>query len=326
MKLGIKGTFTLTVRDADGNVKRELKFDNLITNNGMDRIAGNPASGAVSPLDLWNRVVLSTNSTAPAVTDTAMGGTTINSSTSSPVYNNDIASSGSPNYIFTWRAGYKFNTGTATGTWASIGLEFATGSVLFCKTLIRSGGTPTTLTILASESLDIRYDFTVTPVITDSSGTVTINGTVHNWTARTWALGDSFAATALNKSVGFAIYGYTGSIMGGGTIALGSITAGSLGSTNSPPQSGYTAMFLSGGNADPTNRTWTTYTSGSYTRTMTLTWGSTHVASGGVVTVNGATVRMGGICPPYQFIFSPAIPKGPTEELSLTFTVTWVRL
>lgn len=328
MKLGIKGTFTMTVRNADGSVKQELKFDNLITNTGMDRIAGNPVSGDVfsGTQALWSRLVLSTNSATPAVTDTVMGGTVVSTSSGSPLYSTESVSSGSPNYIVTWRTGWKFSTGSATGTWSSIGLEVASGSLLFCKTLIKSGGTPTTLTILATESLDIRYDLTIVPVLTDSSGTVTINGTVHNWTGRVWAISDAFGATNIGQSLGVSKYSYYGCLMGGGTIALGAITAGGLSSGTSPPQTGYTSLFVAGGNSDPSSRTWGAYTSGSYSRTITYTWGSTVVASGGVVTVNGVAVRMGGLCPPYQFVFSPAIPKGITEELSLTFTVTWVRL
>lgn len=326
MKLGLKGTFTMTVRNADGSVKEEIKFDNLITDAGMNRIAGSTGAGAVSAHDLWSMVVLSTNAAAPAVTDTSMGGTTVSTSSSSPVYGNTVVSSGSPNYIHTWQSGWKFSTGSATGTWASIGLQFATGPVLFCKTLIRSGGVPTTLTILATESLDIRYDLTVTPVLTDTTGTVVINGTTHNWTARVWGVNDSVGATNFNKSIGQSSYGYHGALMGGGTTALGAVTAGALSTGNSPPQTGYASLFLSGGNSEPSSRTWSAYVSGSFSRTLTFTWGSTFVASGGVVSVNGATARMGGICPPYQFVFSPAIPKGPTEELSLTFTVTWVRL
>lgn len=326
MKLGIKGTFTMTVRNADGSVKNEIKFDNLITDSGMNRIAGPIGSGVIASHDLWSRVVLSTNATAPAVTDTTMGGSTVSTNISSTVYGNAQVSSGAPNYVVTWQSGWKFSTGSATGTWASIGLEMATGSVLFCKTLIKSGGLPTTFTILSTESLDIRYDLTIVPVLTDSSGTVTINGTTHNWTARVWGIANAFGSTNMNKSLGADAYGHAGSLVGGGSTALGAITAGSLSSGESPPFAGYTSLFLSGGHSDPSSKTWAAYSSGSFSRTITYTWGSAHVASGGVVAVNGVAARMGGICPPYQFVFSPAIPKGTTEELSLTFTVTWVRL
>ena len=326
MKLGIKGTFTLTVRNSDGSVKQTLQFDNLITDTGMNRIAGNAGAGVVEGQTLFDRCLLSTSATTPTVTDTVMGGTQVSTATTSVVYPTTTVTSGSPNYVFTLQHGWKFATGAATGTWSSVGMEYSIGSLLFCRTLIRSGGTPTTLTILASESLDIRYDLTVTPVLTDGTGTVTINGTVYNWTSRVWAIGDAFGALKIKVSLGETNYGYTGALMGGGTIALGATTAGGLSSGNSPPQTGYTSLFSSGGSTDPTSRTWAAYTSGSFSRAITYAWGSTIVATGGVVSVNGAAVRMGGICPPYQFIFSPAIPKGTTEELSLTFTVSWVRL
>lgn len=324
MKLGLKGTFTLTVRRADGSVKQTLQFDNLITNGGMDRIAG-PAGTTYTSHDLYNRLLLSTNATTPAVTDTVMGGTTISTSSTSATYPNSEVSSGSPNYVITWQNGWSFAIGAATGTWSSIGMDIS-GGPLFCKTLIKSAGTPTTLVILATESLDIRYDLTITPVLTDSSGSVTINGTSIGWTARVWSVNDAFGVTNRNKSLGADKYGYKGSLHGGGTIALGATTGGSLSNNTSPPQSGFTQSFASGGNRDPNNSSFGTYTSGSYSRTITHSWGAAYVAGGGVVSVNGCTVRPGGICPPYQMIFSPAIPKSVSEELSLTFTVTWVRM
>lgn len=325
MKLGLKGTFTLTVRKEDGSVRETLTFDNLITNTGMDRIAG-PAETTFTGHALYNYCILSTNNTAPVVTDTTMGGTTVSTTAASSVYPDDNVTSGSPNYIVTMRKGWRFNPGVATGTWASIGMGFSTGSLLFCKTLIRSEGIPTTITILPTESLDIRYDLTVTPVTTDSSGTVTINGTVYNWTARIWAAGDMISFVRRGDSIGTTSYGYTGTLLGGGTIALGAITAGGLATDTSPPQTGYTSRFASLGNSSPSTKTFGTYVSGTYQRDITFTWSSSHVASGGVVSVNGATIAPGGPCPPYQFIFSPAIPKGTTEELSLTFRVSWTRL
>lgn len=326
MRLGLKGTFTMTVRRADGTVKQEVKFDNLITNGGMNRMAGVSGTGAMQSLELWSRLVLSTNATTPAVTDTTMGGTTVVTSTTSATYPNTVTNSGDPNYIFTWQNGFQFPAGTATGTWASIGLEQATGPVLFCKTLIKASGTPTTLTILASESLDIRYDLTISPLLTDSTGTVTINGTAHNWTARPWAAGDAFGATRRGRSIGDDTYGYRGSLMGGGTIALGPVTGGSTSSGNSPPQTGYTSLFTTGGNSDPSSTAFSAYITDSFQRAFTMTWGAAHTATGGVVSVNGCTVRPGGLCLPYQFIFSPAISKTVADQLSLTFTVSWVRI
>lgn len=325
MRLGLKGTFTMTVRRADGTVKHEVQFDNLITNGGMNRMAGVSGTGAMASLELWNRLVLSTNATTPAVTDTVMGGTTVVTSNSSATYSNTVVNSGNPNYIFTWQNGFQFPAGTATGTWASIGLEHTTGPVLFCKTLIKASGTPTTLTILASESLDIRYDLTISPILTDTTGTVTINGTVHNWTARPWAAGDAFGGTRRGWSIGDATYGYRGSLMGGGTIALGAITGGSTSSGNSPPQTGYTTLFQSGGNSDPSSTAFAAYITDSHQRSFTMTWSAAYTA-GAVTSVNGCTVRPGGLCLPYQFIFSPAISKTAADQLSLTFTVSWVRL
>ena len=326
MKLGLQGEFTVTIRRADGSVRNELKFKNLITNNGMDRIAG-PVGTSYDWHVLWDRCVLSTNNTTPAVTDTAMGGGTTSTTTLSPFYNTEKVSSGAPNYIITWRNGFQFPAGTATGTWASIGLLVTSGSVLFCKTLIKSGGIPTTITILATESLDIRYDLTITPVLTDASGTVTINGTSHNWTCRPFAISDAFAVTEQRVSIGNAVYNLKGALMGGGTIALGAITGGALSANNNAPQTGFTAYFGNGSNLDPETASMSVYSNGSYTRSLTYNWSAAIVATNPAVTsVNGCTIRPGGISPPYQFIFSPPISKTVADALSLTFTVTWARL
>lgn len=321
MKIGVEGYFTITVRRADGSIRKQLKFKNLITNSGMDRIAGAAGAGAAAGQDLWNTLALSTNSTAPSVTDSAMGGTSITTSTSSPVYPNGSVSDGASTYQIRMRAGFKFATGVATGTWSSVGLLFT--STLFCRTLIRAAGVPTSLTITATESLDIQYELRILPTLTDVTGSVTINGTSYSFTGRVYAINDAFAAVRYNKSIGEATYGYYGALLYGPSIALGATTAGGLSSETSPPHTGVTQEFQAGGNRGPDSMTFAAYTSGSYTRNITYVWASTKTAAAGLV--NGLWVRVGGVIPPYQFVFSTAIPKGAAEQLSLTFTVTWTR-
>jgi hypothetical protein len=319
MKVAVSGAFTITVRNADGSVKQTLEFENTIVDSGMNALAGTP--GAVTPtfIQLWTRLVLSTNSTAPSTTDTVMGGSTANSTSSSSTYPNSTVTDGSPTYQFRRRAGFFFAAGTATGTWSSVGLENAFGPVLFCRTLIKVAGIPTTLTVLASESLDIQYEFRILPTLTDASGSVVINGTSYPYTSRVYGMGFTNAIDG-DGSFGSPGTSFNGVLHYGPSIGLGTVT--SSGPTGTP-FTGVTQTLTGPSGPQPTTRTFGVYTLGSFTRNITFVWSNTVTSA--ALLVNGVQMMPGGCIPPTQFVFSTPIPKGVAEQLSLTFTLTWTR-
>ena len=71
MHIGLSGSYELTIRNQAGEITKQLAFENLILNQGLDSIGteSNPfPSGEV-------KCKLGTGSVVPAVTDTALSGT-----------------------------------------------------------------------------------------------------------------------------------------------------------------------------------------------------------------------------------------------------------
>lgn len=324
MKIKLKGTFLFTVKREDGSIREELEFDNLITDVGMNAIAGPTGAGSipVSQVATFNSVVLSTNTTPPLVSDTAMGGTTVSSVTGSPVYG---AGSGQALASPTWgglrHTGFKFNAGEATGTWSSVGLVLVAGTKLFCRTLIRAGGVPTSLTILASESLDIRYTLSIVPSLVDVSGSFLVNGTTINYVGRPSGLATSDMFNYANYALPYCGYS-RGSLLAGASMALGPYSTSISSDPIDVPQTGVTGFFGTTGNYHPTI-TATAYVAGSFTRQLTYTWNNTQANASAIA--KGCVINPGGPMIPYQFVFTPGIPKSATENLSLTLQVTWSR-
>jgi hypothetical protein len=272
-------------------------FPNLITTNGLNLMGG---SGGV-----MTNCSVGSGSATPTNADTTLQ--TYVASTATTTSNTRAAQS-SPPYYGTTTVTYRFAIGTATGNLAEVGVGPSTGGTnLFSRALILDSlGSPTTITVLSSEALDVTYQLQEYVPTVDVTGTVTIAGTPYSYTLR--------AANA--TSVVWSVY-----IAGGQggpsnlTVGYGTINASVTG----------TASFTSSGGS-PDSTSMQTYGSGNFYRDCVFGFGlTTGNATGGIncFTYNGGTTYtdMGA----FQVQLGASIPKDATTVMTLTLRHSWGR-
>ena len=161
---GARGTVTLA------------EFDNLILDAGLNRLG----TGGVA-----NCCQVGTGTSAPAVTDTTLQAYLVGTSTIQA----DSAQSyvaGPPAYVTMSRT-FRFGTGVAAGNLTEVGVGWATasGSLFSRARIVDGGGSPTTISVLSDETLDVVYTLRAY-VPADATGSVTLAGTSYGYTMR-WA-------------------------------------------------------------------------------------------------------------------------------------------
>ncbi len=296
MHFKVSGKYRLQVVRPDGTVKQEAEFDNLVTDIGLNRM------GSASDYLAWCQV--GTGSTAPTVTDTALsarvaGSGTTNSSTGG-------AQPGAPYYA--WRIKtFVFSAGSATGNIAEVGVGWDSTGALFSRALVLdSGGSPTTITVLADETLYVTYEFRLYAPTVDTTGQVTFSGNiagVYDWTMRaanvttsgSWSIGPN--GTDMGSSP--SLQAYSGSI--------GAITTGPAGTSSSGTMTSQS------------------YSSGSLERRMNVSFSLSQGNLGGI---RSLLARMGPA--QYQIEFSEdgtgnPIPKTSSDTLNLVIAHSWGR-
>lgn len=301
MKMGLKGRYTITVRKAaDESVVRELAFDNLITDSGLNRWG----SGAVG-----TECRVGSGTTAPSVSDNALASQVAVTSTAAPDNTYTYAHNATGNGSITVSRAFRFNAGVAAGTLAEVGIGWATG--LFSRALIvDGGGTPTTITILSDEILDVRYTLQVN-MPADVTGSVSIGGTSYSYTIRPCNIDGGTTSQFTTTWFINAIGGYTGQQnMAVYSGAIGTITQ-------------YPSGTQTNGGVDLSVAA---YSNNSKQRTVTYT---------APVIVFNTTFRsmefglMGGNntwFTRFQIDFGASITKTNAQVFSLTFTFSWDRV
>ena len=284
------GWFKLEAIRPDGT-RRVLAdwFPNLILNGGLDRMGANA--------DYLSWCQVGSGSTAPVATQTALVNRIAGTNTHQSSVNGAQASA--PYYGWHRRT-YRFAQGVAAGNLSEVGVGWATSGSLFSRALILDGGgSPTTITVLSDEVLDVTYELRRYPGTVDLTGTVVLDGVTHNWVSRAAGVTDSQ---------------FWGEI---GAMALGLAVSynGDIGAVTALQPSG-TSSTLS---ATPLE-----YSSGSYTRAYTVSAGlNDGNLSGGIRSILIRSNPEGA--GRYQIQFDPAIPKDNTKVLSLTIQHTWAR-
>ena len=284
------GWFKLEAIRPDGT-RRVLAdwFPNLILDGGLDRMGEN--SNYLS----WCQV--GSGSTAPVATQTALINRIAGTNTlQAQVYG---AQATAPYYGW-YRRTYRFAKGVAAGNLSEVGVGWDTSGSLFSRALILDGGgSPTTITVLSDEVLDVTYELRRYPGTVDLTGTVVLGGVTHNWVSRAAAVTNSqfWAGTgAMVLEYAAAFNGDIGPV----TASTPSGTSGTL---------SITALA---------------YSSGSYTRAATVSAGlNDYNLSGGIRSIWTYAYYSG--IGSYQIQFDPAIPKDNTKVLSLTIQHSWAR-
>ena len=285
------GEFRFRILDEFGNVKRETDWcANLVTNYGLDTI-GN-TSGATFAAYLR----IGTGNTAAAYTDTQL--VSQSASTSNNVATTSV-NNGAANYETAITVTYNFALGAVIGNMAEIGVGTAsTGATLCSRALIVDNvGTPTTITVLVSEILQVIYRFTCYPNLVDSTGSVTIGGVSYGYTSRQFSVS---SALAVNPQSG----AFFGSIFGP-TAYNGVISA-------------YTGTGPAGASASFASGAMLAYTAGNYYRDFTLSAALADANVAGGITAIKFALGSGGQVFQTQVGFGTAIPKDNTKALTIT--------
>ncbi|MGH8037090.1 MAG: hypothetical protein ACREPD_05045 [Stenotrophomonas sp.] len=305
--LGVAGYYKIEAfrADADGNEipgSRRVAadwFPNLITNAGLNACLANNTT------DFIQTCQVGSGSTTPAFTDTALVAMVASSSTEQAHL---VGFSSSAPYYGWRRLTVRFATGVAAGNLSEVGM-FG-GSLMYSRALIvDGGGSPTTITVLSDEILDVTYE--VRSYVPTADAVFTVGG--YTFTVRAAGAG-SVAWCGQSPSAGdiakgwrtMAYYSYPA------TSTIGAITGKPSGA------SGTVVNLID---------VWTgTPSGGSNTFRVSLSVAQGNVTGGiGAFTIGdgGAGIDCGWM---FQVGCSPVLPKDATKTMKLDFTLTVARV
>lgn len=299
--VNMKGRYQLIVRDAWGIEKRRTPwFDNIILDAGLNRMGTGTVVGGAA---------IGTGTSSPASTDTGLQ-TQTHYTTTTGTGNGAVAALGSSPYNNTVTYVYRTTLGSLNGNYYEVGIGWASGSNMFSRALILDGGgSPTFVSVSSTEQLDIVYQLSVYPPLTDTSAVVTISGVDYTVTGRAstvnsttgWGCWNPYnfanAAVSIQGYSGFAA-SYTGSIgaitsQPSGTQDSGSATVANIGS----------------------------YSNNSLTRSARASYGLNDGNLAGGIKSTRAYWSVGI----FQYEFNPVLPKNNTKTLTLDYSLTWAR-
>lgn len=325
-EIGIKsgqvaGQYTIRKYKADTNelIQEVGPFDNLITDQGLNRVGTN---------NFGQYVFVGTGTATPAVSNTGLNSYLNYTGSFAPSlnWNPAILRGGSPDYWVQGAGTWRFATGAATGTLTEVGVGWFVGSadaaghrVASRALIVDSGGSPISITVLPDEYLDVTYSLRYYPYTgSDVVQTVTISGVTYTFTTR--ALGVESLNYCSVSAVGLQKWGavsvYTGTAPGT-SPALAAITATSL------LNQGASAQLSVANNS---------YINASLSRSCTI---SGSLAQGNLaygiraIITSPADIALGHqyafINSGFQSTISPAIPKDNTKILQFGASVSWSR-
>lgn len=303
----VQGRFRCVVRDAatEDVVRDTGWFSNIITNSGLDYI-GSGATGPIAGNLFYQYFYIGTGTSTPLATDTTLQSLSAQTTLgASGVPGNSVGPA--PDYIASAYAGKRFAAGTLNGNYSEIGIGPGPSPTypIFARALIvDGGGSPTTISVTSTQILDVYYEVRTIPVLTDTTGTITITGVgTRNFTGRVSQIGASYHAfrweqfRSASNDIGWIPALYTGSM---GTILT-------------TPSGAISSIF---GNY---SRTQGSYTPGTYSNTITHSWGVDNGA--GAV----KSVLVGSNWGGWQAEFDTTFNKTTNDAVSFTFNVTWNR-
>lgn len=291
----VSGRYRMTANNRRGKTRVVADwFDNLITDNGLNQL------GTLGHSTYASYCRVGSGSTAPANSNTSLVSQIASTSTTQSTVSGAAASSPYYGYVQLTK---RFAEGVATGNLSEVGMgATASGADLFSRALILDGGgSPTTITILSDETLDVTYELRFYSPASDVTGSIVIGGVTYNYTLRTrvatssiWAPNSSAPGTATTS-----LFAFNG--------AIGAVTA-------SP----------SGTSSNSSSLSLASYSSSSYYRDLTITYGlnNGNLAGGILATVFTMNSNSGQ---QYQMGFDVAIPKDSTKILTFVHRFSWAR-
>lgn len=311
MTLGVAGYYKFEAFKADsaGNeipgTRRVVAdwFPNLITDFGLNRSLTNGS------FDMMTTCKVGSGSTAPAFTDTALVSQV---ATTASVVANTLAVTASAPYYGYRRRTYRFGTGVAAGNLSEVGISGSSGS-LFSRALIAdSGGSPTTLTILSDEILDVTYELRLYAPTTDTVTVVTEDGVDYTFTVRA-ALANTVAWCGASVTLlGSALHRIACSVY----PAASTISAAITGQPSGTPSAQIIGEEPYTGTAAAASNTFRI--SGGLTD-FNVTGGIGAILIGNDGTNNTSSFK-------FQIGCSPPLPKDSTKTIAIDFTLSLARV
>lgn len=297
---GLSGHFAMRVSGGARGTVTLAEFDNLILDAGLNRLG----TGGVA-----NCCQVGTGTSAPAVTDTTLQAYLVGTSTIQA----DSAQSyvaGPPAYVTMSRT-FRFGTGVAAGNLTEVGVGWATasGSLFSRARIVDGGGSPTTISVLSDETLDVVYTLRAY-VPADATGSVTLAGTSYGYTMRWAGVGSTIPNLNSLMYQGMQCYTSSSSFYGSTSTILSAtadITPLLLGTPGQIAASGYA--------------------NNSYKRSLTATQALNQGNVGGTRTAYLAFSPAIGYSnvSAVQCEFSAAVPKDATKVWTLNYEVSWGR-
>lgn len=301
--VGIRGEYRLEVRQENGHTRWLTNwFSNNITDIGLNRMATSTSRN--------NACQVGSGNTAPQNSDVTLE-THVAGTTNKADFGRNHSGTNGPTYWSSVWYRYDFNQGAVVGNISEVGIgtSGSAGTSLTSRELIRdANGDPTTLSILAQETLRVHYRVYHYAPTVDVAGQIMVSGNPVDYIARAAKAGTSawspfiFSNSTALCVLGDAVNctGYTGNI-------------GPL--TDSPSNFSFTMSVQS----NPS------YVSGSYSRSATY-----HTGVGSARTMKSAEIWLGDAPVAenggkFQFQFDPPLVKSATEEMTLDFLVSWDR-
>lgn len=296
---GLAGRYKLEAVNAFSGERRLLAdwFDNLITNEGLNK---------VTTTAVGSHCFVGSGNNPPNVNDASLQSLVATTSTIQSTSQTSQLSV-SP-YYWSSIVTYRFAQGAAAGNLSEIGIGQSGQSWIFSRALIKdTSGTPTTVTVMASEYLDVSYELRTYIPMSDVNVTRTMAGTNYDVLMR--AAGGSssnywlpYYIIAGNSMNYMAIQCYSGNI--GATVLA-------------TPSSSITGNLRSATTA--------AYVNNSLKRRMSVTLGlNDDNTAGGIRSImlyTNGTTGLGA----YQFQFTPNLPKNSSNIVTFTFDISWAR-
>lgn len=305
LTIGVKGFYKLEAikLDEDGNeISRRTCadwFPNLITDQGLDYMGIN--SGYLS------YCAVGTGSTPPSFSDTTLVAPVAYTDTTQA---DSITIQPSSPYYVELIVTKRFSTGAAAGNLSEVGMGWDDApNTLYSRALILDGlGSPTTITVLSDEVLDVTYRWRMYIPEVDVTGSTTIGGVSYDYTIR------ASNVTTLGSGGGTGA-GWYQSISG--TVfeistngGVNRAYTGNIGAITGQPAGTFT------NNSSVSNAT---YTPGNLYRDSTIRFNLASSSSPfRSFTLVGRTTR-------FQIQFTPDIPKSGSNQFYITTRIAWTR-
>lgn len=310
VKVGAR--FQMSVHKADGTLKEETpEFDNIWLNQGLDFMGTSTYIAGVA---------VGTGNTAPIVTQTDLVARVATTTTAQTALAVSYTATPTPKYTIS--AKYRFNAGTLNNVNLSEVCIVKSGAPneAVNRALIKdSGGTPTTITVLNDEYLDVSIFVDFYPETTDFTQTINLNngsgGLINtvNLTIRAAFLGSTAQPPFLTY------YGnmYQAVNLASNSTSMTEIRDGAIGTTTTSPAGTLLAESDTAGST--ISATQAAYVAGSYKRSATLLV----QLNSGNGNIRSLLQRTSLGC--FQVEFNPVIAKNSTQTLSIPIELSWSR-